>query len=57
LPPGQLVFGLCDWSRDGALAEYAVVEARDLAPLSTDVDHIVAARSANLRADRVAGPV
>jgi NADPH:quinone reductase-like Zn-dependent oxidoreductase len=40
---GQRVFGLTDWARDGSLAEYAAVEARNLAPLPADVDHIVAA--------------
>lgn len=40
---GQRVFGLADWSRDGALAEYTAVEARNLAPLPADVDHVTAA--------------
>jgi len=40
---GQRVFGLIDWARDGSLAEYAAVEARNLAPLPADVDHTVAA--------------
>ncbi|GAA5169595.1 NADP-dependent oxidoreductase [Pseudonocardia eucalypti] len=40
---GQRVFGLADWTRDGTLAEYAVVEARNLAPLPGDVDFTVAA--------------
>jgi NADPH:quinone reductase-like Zn-dependent oxidoreductase len=35
---GQRVFGLVDWYRDGALAEYVAVEARNLAPLPGDVD-------------------
>jgi NADPH:quinone reductase-like Zn-dependent oxidoreductase len=35
---GQRVFGLTDWYRDGALAEYVAVEARNLAPLPGDVD-------------------
>src|SRR6201985_2397878 len=34
---GQRVFGLTDWTRDGTLAEYAAVEARNLAPLPGDV--------------------
>jgi NADPH:quinone reductase-like Zn-dependent oxidoreductase len=38
LSVGQRVFGLTDWSRDGTLAEYAAVEARNLAPLPGDVD-------------------
>jgi NADPH:quinone reductase-like Zn-dependent oxidoreductase len=43
LSVGQRVFGLTDWSRDGTLAEYAAVEARNLAPLSGDVDFTVGA--------------
>src|ERR671935_3175883 len=35
---GQRVFGLTDWYRDGTLAEYVAVEARNLAPLPSDVD-------------------
>src|SRR5689334_2947795 len=35
---GQRVFGIADWHRDGTLAEYAAVEARNLAPLPGDVD-------------------
>src|ERR1700710_2598206 len=35
---GQRVVGLTDWYRDGTLAEYAAVEARNLAPLPGDVD-------------------
>ena len=38
LSVGQRVFGLTDWSRDGTLAEYVAVEARNLAPLPGDVD-------------------
>jgi NADPH:quinone reductase-like Zn-dependent oxidoreductase len=38
LSVGQRVFGLTDWTRDGTLAEYAAVEARNLAPLPGDVD-------------------
>src|SRR5215216_5544152 len=43
LSVGQRVFGLTDWSRDGTLAEYAAVEARNLAPLPGDVDFTVGA--------------
>lgn len=43
LSVGQRVFGLTDWARDGSLAEYAAVEARNLAPLPIDIDHTVAA--------------
>jgi NADPH:quinone reductase-like Zn-dependent oxidoreductase len=35
---GQRVFGLTDWYRDGTLAEYVAVEARNLALLPGDVD-------------------
>jgi NADPH:quinone reductase-like Zn-dependent oxidoreductase len=37
------VFGITDWYRDGALAEYVAVEARNLAPLPGDVDFTVGA--------------
>ncbi len=40
---GQRVFGLADWTRNGTLAEYVAVEARNLAPLPARVDHTVAA--------------
>ncbi len=40
---GQRVFGLADWSRDGTLAEYVAMEARNLAPLPGDVDFAVGA--------------
>ena len=43
LSVGQRVFGLTDWTRDGTLAEYTVVEARNLAPLPGDVDFTVGA--------------
>jgi len=43
LTVGQRVFGLTDWARDGALAEYAAVEARNLAPLAAGIDHTMAA--------------
>ena len=42
----QRVFGLTDWSRNGALAEYVAVEARNLAPLPAGVDHAAAAAAA-----------
>jgi NADPH:quinone reductase-like Zn-dependent oxidoreductase len=35
---GQRVLGITDWHRDGTLAEYAAVEARNLAPLPGNVD-------------------
>jgi NADPH:quinone reductase-like Zn-dependent oxidoreductase len=41
---GQRVFGLTDRYRDGTLAEYVAIEARDLAPLPGDVDFTVGAR-------------
>jgi len=43
LSVGQRVFGLADWSRNGTLAEYVAIEARNLAPLPAGVDHAVAA--------------
>jgi NADPH:quinone reductase-like Zn-dependent oxidoreductase len=43
LAVGQRVFGLTDWTRDGTLAEYVAVEARNLAPLPGDVDYAVGA--------------
>jgi NADPH:quinone reductase-like Zn-dependent oxidoreductase len=43
LSVGQRVFGFADWTRDGTLAEYAAVEARNLAPLPGDVDFMVGA--------------
>lgn len=43
LSVGQRVFGLTDWTRDGTLAEYAAIEARNLAPLPGDIDFTVGA--------------
>jgi NADPH:quinone reductase-like Zn-dependent oxidoreductase len=43
LTVGQRVFGPTDSTRNGSLAEYAAVEARNLAPLPAGVDHVVAA--------------
>jgi NADPH:quinone reductase-like Zn-dependent oxidoreductase len=43
LSVGQRVFGLADWHRDGTLAEYVAMEARNLAPLPGDVDFAVGA--------------
>ncbi|HET7028746.1 MAG TPA: NADP-dependent oxidoreductase [Candidatus Limnocylindrales bacterium] len=40
---GQRVFGISDWHRDGTLAEYVAIEARNLAPLPGDVDFTVGA--------------
>jgi len=40
---GQRVFGLADWYRDGTLAEYVAIEARNLAPLPGDVGFTVGA--------------
>jgi NADPH:quinone reductase-like Zn-dependent oxidoreductase len=40
---GEPVFGLTDWARNGTLAEYVAVEARNLAPLSADIDLVAAA--------------
>ena len=43
LSVGERVFGLADWYRDGTLAEYVAVEARNLARLPDDVDFVVGA--------------
>jgi len=43
LSVGQRVLGLADWHRDGTLAEYVAIEARNLAPLPGDLDFTVAA--------------
>jgi NADPH:quinone reductase-like Zn-dependent oxidoreductase len=40
---GQRVLGLADWHRDGTLAEFVAIEARNLAPLPGDVDFTVGA--------------
>jgi NADPH:quinone reductase-like Zn-dependent oxidoreductase len=40
---GQRVFGLADWYRDGTLAEYIAIEARNLVALPDDVDFTVGA--------------
>src|SRR6516225_10000666 len=43
LSVGQRVVGLADWHRDGTLAEYVAIEARNLAPRPGDVDFPVGA--------------
>jgi NADPH:quinone reductase-like Zn-dependent oxidoreductase len=43
LSVGQRVLGLADWHRDGTLAEYLAIEARNLAPLPGDIDFTVGA--------------
>ena len=43
LSVGQRVFGIADWYRDGSLAEYMAIEARNLAPLPGDVEFTVGA--------------
>ncbi|OWJ69003.1 NADP-dependent oxidoreductase [Inquilinus limosus] len=43
LSVGQRVFGLADWYRDGTLAEFVAIEARNLAALPGDVDFTVGA--------------
>ena len=43
LAVGQRVFGVTDWCRNGTLAEFVAVEARNLTPLSAEVDPIMAA--------------
>jgi NADPH:quinone reductase-like Zn-dependent oxidoreductase len=40
---GDAVYGLTDWYRDGAFAEFAAVEARNLAPKPASVSHVEAA--------------
>src|SRR5919201_3373725 len=40
---GEAVYGLTDWYRDGAAAEYVAVEARNLVPKPTTVSHAQAA--------------
>src|SRR5437763_10822895 len=40
---GQRVVGLTDWYRDGTLAEYVAVQARNLTPRPGDVDFTVGA--------------
>ncbi len=40
---GASVYGLTDWYRDGAFAEYVAVEARNLAPKPASLDHVQAA--------------
>ena len=40
---GEAVYGLTDWYRDGSLAEFVAVEARNLAPKSASLDHVQAA--------------
>ena len=40
---GDEVYGLIDGYRDGAAAEYMAIEARDVAPKPTSIDHVQAA--------------
>ena len=40
---GDAVYGLTDWYRDGALADYVAVEGRNLAPKPASLDHVQAA--------------
>jgi NADPH:quinone reductase-like Zn-dependent oxidoreductase len=40
---GDAVYGLTDWYRDGAAADYVAVEARNLAPKPARLDHAAAA--------------
>ncbi len=57
LTVGQRVFGLTDWTRNGTLAEYVAVEARNLAPLSAGIDDSVAAALPISGLTRMAGIV
>ena len=43
LSPGDAVYGLIDFPRDGSAAEYVVVPASDLAPKPESLDHVHAA--------------
>jgi NADPH:quinone reductase-like Zn-dependent oxidoreductase len=43
LDVGDRVFGLTDWHRDGAAADYVAVEARNLAPMPDSADFVHAA--------------
>src|SRR4051812_17109199 len=43
LAVGDEVYGLTDWYRDGAAAEFVVVEARDLAGKPRSADHVATA--------------
>jgi NADPH:quinone reductase-like Zn-dependent oxidoreductase len=43
LSVGDEVYGVTDWYRDGAAAEYVAVEARNLAPKPNSIDHLHAA--------------
>jgi NADPH:quinone reductase-like Zn-dependent oxidoreductase len=43
LSVGQRVCGIADWHRDGTLAQYVAVEARNLAALPGDVDFTIGA--------------
>src|SRR5437867_1105623 len=47
LSVGQRVFGLAAWHRDGTLADYVPVEARNLGPLPGDPDFTVGASVPN----------
>ena len=40
---GEAVYGLTDWYRDGAAADYVAVEARNLAPKPATLNHVQAA--------------
>ncbi len=40
---GDLVYGLNDWYRDGASAEYCVARVADIAHKPAGVDHVHAA--------------
>jgi NADPH:quinone reductase-like Zn-dependent oxidoreductase len=43
LSPGDEVFGITDWYRDGAAAEYVAVEARNLGGKPASIPHVEAA--------------
>lgn len=43
LAPGDAVYGMNDWFRDGAQAEYCVARATEVAPKPRAIDHVHAA--------------
>ena len=57
LTVGQRVFGLTDWTRNGSLAEYVAVEARNLAPLPAERGLRHGCGTADLGPHGVAGSV
>ena len=52
---GDEIYGLADFPRDGAAAEFAAVRAANLALKPRSIPHVQAAATAALGADRLAG--